>query len=66
MNASSHEKPNSAGLIAAPITDNTAPQAIKMAGSLRHLDKSSGGGNGGFSFGKLIIFGVAQTSGLCF
>jgi len=46
MNASSQEKPNSFGFIAAPITDNPAPPAIKMAGSLCHPDKSSGGGKG--------------------
>jgi hypothetical protein len=55
MNASSHEKPNSAGFIAAPITDNIAPAAIKPAGSLRHPDKFSGGGKGLVSLGKLMV-----------
>ena len=54
MNASSHEKPNSAGLIAAPITDNTAPTTIKTVGNLRHPDKSSGGGKGVMLLGELM------------
>ena len=58
MNASSHEKPNSAGFTAAPITDNTAPTTIKTAGSLRHPDKSSGGGKGVVSLSKLMVFKV--------
>jgi hypothetical protein len=66
MNASSHENPNSAGFTAEPITDNTAPTTIKTAGAFRQPDKSSGGGKSGFLLGKLMIFGVAQTSGLCF
>ena len=39
----------------APITDNTAPTAIKTAGSLRHPDKSSGGGKGVVSLGELMV-----------
>ena len=56
MNASSHEKPNAFGYIAAPITANTAPTTIRMAGALRHPDKSSGGGNGLLSLGELMDF----------
>ena len=45
MNASSQENPNwlnPAGLVAVPIPAPTAPAAIKITGTFRHFDKSSG------------------------
>src|ERR1039458_509294 len=64
MNASSHEQPNSDGFFTAPITDNTAPTAIKTAGAFRHPDRSSGGGNGVVSLGELMIYSISKSPAL--
>ena len=56
MNASSHEKPNSAGFITAPITDNTAPTAIKTAGSLAPSGQVQRRRQGRVFVGELMIF----------